>query len=99
MTTAAGLSGIDLTDLDNFADGFPHHLFAIHRREAPVYWHRPTEHTPDGEGFWSVATYAETLEVLRDPVTYSSVTGGPTSVWGHGAAGSAGRRPGAQHDG
>lgn len=76
MTTAAGLSGIDLTDLDNFADGFPHHLFAIHRREAPVYWHRPTEHTPDGEGFWSVATYAETLEVLRDPVTYSSVTGG-----------------------
>lgn len=53
MTTAAGLSGIDLTDLDNFADGFPHHLFAIHRREAPVYWHRPTEHTPDGEGFWS----------------------------------------------
>ena len=41
-----------------------------------MYWHEPTEHTPDGEGFWSVATYAETLAVLRDPVTYSSVTGG-----------------------
>jgi cytochrome P450 len=66
----------DLTDLDNFADGFPHELFAIHRRDAPVFWHEPTEHTPDGEGFWSVATYAETLAVLRDPVTYSSVTGG-----------------------
>jgi cytochrome P450 len=66
----------DLTDLDNFADGFPHALFEAHRREAPVYWHEPTEHTPDGEGFWSVATYAETLAVLRDPVTYSSVTGG-----------------------
>ncbi|BBZ11985.1 cytochrome P450 [Mycobacterium branderi] len=66
----------DLTDLDNFADGFPHDLFAIHRREAPVFWHQPTEHTPDGEGFWSVATYAETLAVLRDPATYSSVTGG-----------------------
>ncbi|ORV11232.1 cytochrome P450 [Mycobacterium celatum] len=66
----------DLTDLDNFADGFPHDLFAIHRREAPVFWHEPTEHTPDGEGFWSVATYAETLAVLRDPTTYSSVTGG-----------------------
>ena len=25
----------DLTDLDNFADGFPHDLFALHRREAP----------------------------------------------------------------
>ena len=56
--------------------GFPHELFALHRRDAPVYWHEPTEHTPDGEGFWSVATYAETLAVLRDPVTYSSVTGG-----------------------
>jgi cytochrome P450 len=70
------LADIDLTDLDNFADGFPHHLFAAHRREAPVYWHEPTEHTPDGEGFWSVATHAETLAVLRDPAVYSSVTGG-----------------------
>jgi cytochrome P450 len=70
------LSQIDFTDLDNFANGFPHDLFAIHRRDAPVYWHEPTEHTPDGEGFWSVATYAETLAVLRDQDTYSSVTGG-----------------------
>lgn len=68
--------GVDFTDLDNFAHGFPHDLFAIHRREAPVYWHEPTDNTPDGEGFWSVATYAETLEVLKDPATYSSVTGG-----------------------
>ncbi|OHT85452.1 cytochrome [Mycobacterium syngnathidarum] len=66
----------DLTDLDNFAAGFPHELFAAHRRDAPVYWHEPTEHTPDGEGFWSVATHAETLAVLRDADTYSSVTGG-----------------------
>lgn len=70
------LSQIDFTDLDNFANGFPHDLFALHRRDAPVYWHEPTEHTPDGEGFWSVATYAETLAVLRDQDTYSSVTGG-----------------------
>ncbi len=74
MRTA--LAGIDFTDLDNFAGGFPHDLFAVHRHEAPVYWHEPTDNTPDGEGFWSVATYAETLEVLKDPVTYSSVTGG-----------------------
>ncbi|HEX7825684.1 MAG TPA: cytochrome P450 [Mycobacterium sp.] len=70
------LSGIDFTDLDNFAAGFPHELFAVHRAEAPVYWHEPTDNTPDGEGFWSVATHAETLAVLRDPETYSSVTGG-----------------------
>ena len=70
------LADIDLTDLDNFANGFPHRLFATHRREAPVWWHEPTAHTPDGEGFWSVATHAETLEVLRDPATYSSERGG-----------------------
>ncbi len=76
MTLAGSLSRIDFTDLDNFAAGFPHDLFEVHRRDAPVYWHEPTDNTPDGEGFWSVATYAETLAVLRDPETYSSVTGG-----------------------
>jgi cytochrome P450 len=73
---APGLCEIDLTDLDLFADGFPHDLFEIHRAEAPVWWHEPTEHTPGGEGFWSVATYAETQAVLRDPQTYSSERGG-----------------------
>jgi len=82
VTLAGALGEIDFTDLDNFADGFPHDLFAIHRREAPVYWHSATDNTPDGEGFWSVATYAETLEVLKDPVTYSSVTGGTRAYGG-----------------
>jgi cytochrome P450 len=70
------MDGVDLTDLDNFADGFPHDVFARHRAEAPVWWHEPTEHTPDGEGFWSVASYAEVLHVLKEPATYSSETGG-----------------------
>ena len=72
IPTAAVLSGFDLTDLDNFAHGFPHDAFGTHRREAPVLWHEPTEHTPDGEGFWSVATHAETVTVTHDPATYSS---------------------------
>lgn len=67
---------VDLTDPANFDHGFPYHLFDAHRREAPVFWHEPTAHTPDGEGFWSVATYAETIAVLRDSVTFSSETGG-----------------------
>jgi cytochrome P450 len=74
--TAARLADVDLTDLDNFATGFPHDVFALHRREAPVWWHEPTAHTPDGEGFWSVATYAETLEVIGGVTTYSSERGG-----------------------
>lgn len=75
-SAATVLAGIDLTDLDNFAGGFPHQLFQRHRREAPVWWHEPTEHTPGGEGFWSVATYAETMQVLRESANYSSETGG-----------------------
>jgi len=67
---------VDLTDLDLFADGFPHHLFELHRREAPVWWHEPTEHTPDGEGFWSVATHALVQQVQHDAATYSSERGG-----------------------
>jgi hypothetical protein len=44
----------DFTDLDNFANGFPHDLFAIHRRVArfddvrvvaPVEWARSNRHT------------------------------------------------------
>ncbi len=70
------LADYDLTDLDVFAHGFPHDVFALHRRDAPVYRHPATAHTPDGEGFWSVATHAESLAVMQDPAAYSSETGG-----------------------
>ncbi|MBV9410230.1 MAG: cytochrome P450 [Acidimicrobiia bacterium] len=76
------LADVDLTDLDNFAGGFPHDIFERHRAEAPVWWHEPSEHTPGGEGFWSVATYAEVLHVLKDPLTYSSETGGKRKYGG-----------------
>ena len=67
---------VDLTDLDLFANGFPHDVFVRHRAEAPVWWHEPTEHTPDGRGFWSVATHAETMAVITDAETFSSERGG-----------------------
>jgi cytochrome P450 len=67
---------MDLTDLDRFASGFPHEQFAALRRDAPVWWHAPTEHTPDGEGFWVISRYADVMRVFRDPQTFSSETGG-----------------------
>ena len=76
------LGGFDLTDLDNFASGFPHDVFVVHRREAPVLWHEPTSCTPDGDGFWSVATLAETLEVVHDAATFSSERGGARAYGG-----------------
>jgi cytochrome P450 len=75
-TRAADPRAFDLTDLDNYADGFPHAVFARARRECPVYWHAPTPQTPDGEGFWVVTRHADVLRVLRDPATFSSETGG-----------------------
>ena len=80
--TGHGMSDVDLTDLDLFAGGFPHPVFERHRRDAPAYWHEPTAHTPDGEGFWSVATYAEVRQVLREPDTYSSEKGGDRQYGG-----------------
>ena len=38
------LEGAALTDLDTFANGFPHGLFHRHREVAPVWWHEPTPH-------------------------------------------------------
>ena len=60
----------DLTDLDLFESGFPHAIFTALRRDAPVTWHEPTAHTPDGEGFWVVSRHADVLRVLQDPATY-----------------------------
>ena len=67
-----GLDDIDLTDLDVFAAGFPHATFARLRREAPVWWHAPTSHTPDGEGFWVLSRHADVLAAAGDAATFSS---------------------------
>jgi cytochrome P450 len=69
------LDAIDLTDLDRFADGFPHDVFTQLRRDAPVWWQEPTGHTPGGEGFWAITRHAELLAVVRDPATFSSESG------------------------
>ena len=67
--------GVDLTDLDLFSDGFPDAVFTRLRREAPVWWHRPTAHTPDDVGFWVVSRHADIMAVAADPGTYSSERG------------------------
>ena len=53
------LPDIDLTDLDRFTAGFPHEVFTYLRREAPVWKHPPTSHTPGGEPFWVLSRYAD----------------------------------------
>jgi cholest-4-en-3-one 26-monooxygenase len=66
------LSSVDLTDLDLFADGQPHALFARMRAEAPVRWN-PSAHGP---GFWSLTRATDITAVSEDPATFSSARGG-----------------------
>ncbi|MCY4665613.1 MAG: cytochrome P450, partial [Acidimicrobiaceae bacterium] len=72
---SAALRILDLSSYETFVNGFPHDAFLHLREQAPVWWHEPTERTPDGEGFWCVCTH-ELVEVFWTPRVYSSHTGG-----------------------
>src|SRR5262245_31926431 len=70
---AMPLDDVDLTDLERFARGFPHHVFKRLRHEAPVWFHPPTPHTPGGEGFWVLSRHADIVAAAADGITFSSV--------------------------
>jgi cholest-4-en-3-one 26-monooxygenase len=71
-TTAADLSSVDLTDLDLWADGTPHDLFARMRAECPAHWND----TADGPGFWSITQGRDITQISADPGTFSPARGG-----------------------
>lgn len=77
---------VDLSRGRSFGDGFPHDFFAWLRRDHPVWWHEPTEHTPDGVGFWVISRHGDASQIMRDPTTFSSGLGG-TEVADSTAAG------------
>jgi cytochrome P450 len=74
MTAAAeaSLDGIDLTDLDRWAEGVPHEWFALLRDEEPVFW----QDERSGRGFWSLTRYDDVLAASKDYGTFSSALGG-----------------------
>ncbi len=72
----SGVSDIDLTDPDRFADGPPHHAFRHLRDFAPVYWHEPTATTPGGEGFWCLTRHEDVAWAAKNPELFSSEGGG-----------------------
>lgn len=83
---------IDLSDDQSFAHGFPHEFFTWLRENDPVYWHEPTEITPDGEGFWVVSRYEDVDAIMMDSKTFSSDkagdrTGGGTAIKDEASAG------------
>ncbi|MDQ1534384.1 MAG: hypothetical protein QOF28_2145 [Actinomycetota bacterium] len=66
------LEDIDLTDMDRFAESFPHEWFTLLRAEAPVWFHEPTPEIMDGDGFWVVTKYDDIVSVSRDWQSFSS---------------------------
>lgn len=84
VTDQATIRDVDLSDHETFRSGFPHEYFAWLRREHPVFWHEPTDRTPDGEGFWVVSRHADVQAVFMDPGTFSSDKGGIRSKGGTG---------------
>ncbi|HEY1973928.1 MAG TPA: cytochrome P450 [Pseudonocardia sp.] len=72
VAAAVDLASVDLSDVDLFADGPPHELFARMRAEAPV--HRNP--TADGDPFWSLTRAEEVAAVSLDPGTFSTARGG-----------------------
>lgn len=72
QTGPADLAALDLTDLDLFAEGPPHELFARMRTESPVHWNN----TADGPGFWSLTLGQDIVHVSQDPATFSPARGG-----------------------
>jgi cytochrome P450 len=66
------LSDVDLADPDNFVEAVPHEMFAVLRREAPVYPHPD----PHGGFFWCVTRHDDLVEMNRNAKVFSSWLGG-----------------------
>jgi hypothetical protein len=62
------LSDVNLTDPDAFIGGVPHEMFAVLRREAPVYRHAEA----DGPGFWCITKHADVRYCSKHPEVFSS---------------------------
>lgn len=75
---------VDLSYSRSFAQGFPHQFFTWLRQNEPVWWHEPTEHTPNGLGFWVVSRYDDVVTVFKDAETFSSELGGTQIFDGKG---------------
>jgi cytochrome P450 len=81
MTPSNGeLSDLRIGDRVNFEQGPPHELFRELRGKCPVHWSDGITEYPNEDGFWSVTTAEDVLEVSRDWQTFSSEVGGFTAT-------------------
>jgi cytochrome P450 len=62
------LDDIDLYPAELYQAGSPHAVLQLLRAEAPVW----RQEAPDGTPFWSVTSYQDVVDVLRDTSRFSS---------------------------
>lgn len=76
-TMLDGDFAVDLTDCEQYRNGFPHALFADLRRQGAVLRHPtvPMLRAPDGFGFWVVLGHPEVQEAGRTWETFSAIDG------------------------
>jgi cytochrome P450 len=80
LSDEAALAQARVADRTNFHEGPPHELFRQLRGQCPVHWSEGITEYPDEDGFWSVTTAEDVLEVSRDWQTFSSELGGFTAT-------------------
>jgi cholest-4-en-3-one 26-monooxygenase len=61
---------IDVSNPDNFADGFPHDFFNELRTTEPVYWHEGDVF--GGPGYWIVSKHEDVQWVSKNPNLFAS---------------------------
>ena len=64
------LEDVDILELDNYANGAPHEMYSLLRREDPVHWH--VEHD-GGPGFWAITKHEDVKFVSKNPSLFSSM--------------------------
>jgi cytochrome P450 len=71
MSTAIDTGNLDVSDLSLWAEGPPHEVFDVLRREDPLHWSELGEFAHEA-GFWSVVRFEDIAAVGRDHETFSS---------------------------
>ena len=71
MSTVTHQADLDVSDLGLWADGPPHEIFEMLRKDEPLHWSELGEFDHE-RGFWSIVRFDDVASVGRDHETFSS---------------------------
>lgn len=80
MASLEGRDELTVADMELWAEGPPHKLFAELRSKCPVHWSPGIAGMPAEKGFWSVTRAEDVEKVSRDWKTFSSHRDGSVDI-------------------